>query len=184
MSKLFIEDSTLSAIGDAIRTKTGGTDLLNPLDMAAAIESIVATGGSGGGSVKMPDIIISGATKDMKNTSFYCYQVYDVTDYSQITFKYTTDNPSGSNYKSKFTLKVSPGYNMVPESGDYGRYEYKKVDTTGSQETVISASNAIVTNVEKTYDVSNMTTLVIELWLERYSTYATGSLRIHDIVLS
>lgn len=44
MSKVSIEESTLSAIGDAIREKTGESELLSPLDMPAAISSI-----SGGG---------------------------------------------------------------------------------------------------------------------------------------
>ena len=45
MSKLFIEDTTLSAIGNAIREKTGSSELISPVDMPAAIGSI-----SGGGS--------------------------------------------------------------------------------------------------------------------------------------
>lgn len=49
MSKVSIEESTLSAIGDAIREKTEETELLSPLDMPAAIRSI-----SGGGS-EYPD---------------------------------------------------------------------------------------------------------------------------------
>lgn len=183
MSKYFIEDTTLTNIADAIRAKSGTTYLLSPEQMVTAINDI-PVGGGGGGAVKMPDLIISGSTKDMKNTSFYCYQVYDVTDYDTLTFKYTTKNPSGANYKSKFTLKVSPGYSMAYESGEYGRMEYKKVDANGSQDTLISASNGVMTNMANTYDVSNMTTLVIELWLERYSTYSTGSLRVHDIELS
>ena len=44
MSKVSIEESTLSAIGDAIREKTGESGLLSPLDMPTAISSI-----SGGG---------------------------------------------------------------------------------------------------------------------------------------
>lgn len=45
MAKLFIEDTTLSSIGDAIRGKTGDTAKLKPLDMPAAIEGIQAGGG-------------------------------------------------------------------------------------------------------------------------------------------
>lgn len=45
MSKVFIEESTLTAIGDAIRGKTGESELLAPLDMPAAIEGIVSGGG-------------------------------------------------------------------------------------------------------------------------------------------
>ena len=44
MSKVSIEESTLSAIGNAIREKTGESALLSPLDMPTAISGI-----SGGG---------------------------------------------------------------------------------------------------------------------------------------
>ena len=47
MAKCFIEDATLTAIGNAIRAKTGGTDLMIPSAMPAAIEGIVSSGGSG-----------------------------------------------------------------------------------------------------------------------------------------
>ena len=47
MSKVSIEESTLSAIGNAIRKKTGESALLSPLDMPTAIGSI--SGGGGGG---------------------------------------------------------------------------------------------------------------------------------------
>ena len=45
MSKVFIEESTLTAIGNAIRNKTGGTDLIAPLDMPTEINGI-STGGT------------------------------------------------------------------------------------------------------------------------------------------
>ena len=41
--KYLINGSTLSAIGDAIREKSGGTALYNPAEMAAAIRSILDT---------------------------------------------------------------------------------------------------------------------------------------------
>ena len=44
MSKVFIEESTLTSIGDAIREKNGTTDLIAPLDMATAITDL-PTGG-------------------------------------------------------------------------------------------------------------------------------------------
>lgn len=43
-----INESTLTAIGNAIRSKTGGSALINPEDMASEIDSI-ETGGGGGG---------------------------------------------------------------------------------------------------------------------------------------
>lgn len=49
MSKVFIEETTLTAIGDAIREKTSSEDLIAPLDMATAISNL----SSGGGTLKM-----------------------------------------------------------------------------------------------------------------------------------
>ena len=46
MGKIFIEESTLSAIGDSIRAKTGKTDMISPLKMPTEIASIQAGGSS------------------------------------------------------------------------------------------------------------------------------------------
>lgn len=53
MSKVFIQESTLTAIGDAIRTQTGGTDLIAPGDMPTQILAI--EGGTGGGGYEPTD---------------------------------------------------------------------------------------------------------------------------------
>lgn len=47
MAKVFIEETTLTAIGDAIRSKTGKTELIDPANMSTEIAGIEA--GSGGG---------------------------------------------------------------------------------------------------------------------------------------
>lgn len=57
MSKVFIEESTLTAIGDAIRSKDGSTALIAPLDMAAAITNL-PTGG--GGDLPEEALLITG----------------------------------------------------------------------------------------------------------------------------
>ena len=46
MSKVFIEESTLTSIGDAIRSKTGETGLIAPLNMATAISNLATGGGN------------------------------------------------------------------------------------------------------------------------------------------
>ena len=46
MAKIFIEESTLSAIGNSIRAKTGKANMIPPLNMPAEIESIQTSGGS------------------------------------------------------------------------------------------------------------------------------------------
>ena len=48
MADYIIQDSTLTAIADAVRGKTGSTEAMSPMQMATAIEGI-STGGSGGG---------------------------------------------------------------------------------------------------------------------------------------
>ena len=51
MSKVFIEESTLTSIGDAIRAKTGKSDLIPPGAMPTEIESIE----TGGGGADLPE---------------------------------------------------------------------------------------------------------------------------------
>jgi hypothetical protein len=46
MSKVFIEESTLTSIGDAIREKNGTTDMIAPLNMATAITNLPSGGGT------------------------------------------------------------------------------------------------------------------------------------------
>ena len=55
MSKIFIEESTLTAIGDAIREKTGKVDLLSPAQMAIEITDIQT-----GGAIEALDITSNG----------------------------------------------------------------------------------------------------------------------------
>lgn len=58
MSKVFIEETSLSAIGDAIRKKTGKSDLLSPAQMVTAIGSI-QTGGGSGGSTDIEEVVLT-----------------------------------------------------------------------------------------------------------------------------
>lgn len=50
MSKYAIEDSTLIAIGDAIREKAGTTNSMTPSEMVTAILAITGGGGGAGGN--------------------------------------------------------------------------------------------------------------------------------------
>lgn len=56
MAKVFIEETTLTAIGDAIRGKTGKTDLIDPANMSTEIAGIEA---GGGGGVEIPDSVFN-----------------------------------------------------------------------------------------------------------------------------
>ena len=56
MAKIFIEESTLSAIGNSIRAKTGKTNMIPPLNMPAEIESIQTGGGGSSAPVSANDV--------------------------------------------------------------------------------------------------------------------------------
>ena len=55
MTKLFIEETTLSSIGDAIRSKAGTNELISPLDMPNAIINLPS-----GGDIEVEPIVIEG----------------------------------------------------------------------------------------------------------------------------
>lgn len=55
MAKVFIEEATLTAIGDAIRGKTGKTELLDPANMGTEISGIET-----GGDIEVEPIVLSG----------------------------------------------------------------------------------------------------------------------------
>lgn len=62
MSKVYLEDSTLTAIGTAIREKAGSSDLLLPSEMASAITNL-PTGGSSELVFKMATITPTSSAK-------------------------------------------------------------------------------------------------------------------------
>ena len=71
MAKYIIEDTTLSNIADAIRSKTGDTTEYTPAEMPAKIESIETGGGSGTGgggySVDYINRALKNGDKSMEN---------------------------------------------------------------------------------------------------------------------
>ena len=58
MAKVFIEESTLTNIGNSIRNKTGKTELIDPALMSAEIDSISA-GGGGALELSPEDLILT-----------------------------------------------------------------------------------------------------------------------------
>ena len=102
MSKVAINEITLTNIGDAIREKTGKTDLIAPGDMPAEIASI-STGGGGG---ETEPIVLSG------NCDYACAGSLS----AKIFDKVTTNNITSMNfmfYKSPaeripFEININP----------------------------------------------------------------------------
>ena len=83
MAKIFIEESTLSAIGNSIRAKTGKTNMIPPLSMPTEIESIQT--GDGGSS----------APVSANNVTFYDYDGTIVASYSFEEVQALTSLPAG-----------------------------------------------------------------------------------------
>lgn len=69
MSKLLINQSTLSSIGDAIRTKGGTTDLIPVTGLANAILDLEVSGG--GGSVSGLTLTVSGDARYFNNGGYW-----------------------------------------------------------------------------------------------------------------
>ena len=86
MAKIFIEESTLSAIGNSIRVKTGKTNMIPPLNMPAEIISI-QKGDSGSSS----SVLSNDAT-------FYDYDGTVVASYSLEEVQALTSLPAGPSH--------------------------------------------------------------------------------------
>lgn len=85
MAKIFIEESTLSAIGNSIRAKTGKTSMIPPLNMPNEIESI-QTGGSS-------------APVSSNDVTFYDYDGTVVASYSLEEAQALTALPDGPTHE-------------------------------------------------------------------------------------
>lgn len=87
MAKVFIEETTLTAIGDAIRGKTGKTDLIDPANMSAEIAGIEA-----GDSGEVPDVVLTG------NAAYACSGAVAGAFISNFPNKVTTKDITNAAY--------------------------------------------------------------------------------------
>ena len=97
MSKVLVNESSLTGIADAIRGKNGSTDTYKPSEMAAAITAI--SGGGGGYDIPDEAFVISG----------------------DCSYRFANNgwNWFIENYGNKITTKdIISGYNMFSNSGD------------------------------------------------------------------
>ena len=111
MTKL-IQESTLTAIGDAIRAKTGSAELMSPSAMATAIAGI-ETGGGGGSSADL-------SAQDLRNLNYINKRIGGVAhEYYNPTstlFSLTTDAYSFLSYDKTLTSVNLPN---MPEMSMY-----------------------------------------------------------------
>ena len=83
MAKVFIEENSLTAIGNAIRGKTGESALLSPAAMVTAIEGIETGGGSGNTDIE--DKIIAGELSGEYTNNRVTKIKNDLFQYNELT---------------------------------------------------------------------------------------------------
>lgn len=128
MANVFIEDSTMSAIGDAIRAKTGGTDLILPANMATEIGNITTGGGDegwglaiGGGAEKLAgNIALFSSSGTYKWTENMPSEATDVYGYIEITATATDETGAAiaENFETR-KIAVNPA-DITYSSLSYG----------------------------------------------------------------
>ena len=141
MSKLFIENTTLTAIGDAIREKTGKTDLIAPGDMPAEISSIT-TGGGGdiepvvlredqqfgcGGAIasKYIELFGNGVSTDNISNAYCMFRYYDnETIPFEINFKDAVTHKINQMFYGCKNLKSLPKINGCIPSDTTSMFAY------------------------------------------------------------
>ena len=114
MAKVFIEETTLTAIGDAIRGKTGKTELIDPANMSTEIASIT----TGGGGYEIPDeaFMLTGDCSYLaKGATWHWFfdlyknkiQTKDITDMDSMFRQNQFNNQTWSNFDSfPFTFNI------------------------------------------------------------------------------
>lgn len=129
MSKLAIENTTLTAIGDAIREKEGSTDLIPVGEIAARIGAM-----SGGGSTD--DIFGTGYVKDAPENTVYSH----VTNLSNCnsgtlatSYNITSQNlpPFGYKIMPNTTIKFDSLVPTLMYDPYYQRYDYMNIMPEG-----------------------------------------------------
>lgn len=98
MSKVFIQESTLTAIGDAIRTQTGGTDLIAPGDMPAEILAIEV--GSAGYVPTEEDLKLTGECGNKFSNNGWAWVIDNYGD------KITSENITSMTYMFSESSKL------------------------------------------------------------------------------
>lgn len=199
MSKLFIEDTSLVAIGDAIRAKTGKSDKLTPAQMASEIGSIT-TGGGGGSSSGLPTPPEGGWTyatspwsSKFNTTTTYTrdYWNFDVTDCNKITITWTylPNSASGSSYANTIITQKHYGYEAgwvdTTKTGN-SEATFTAIDSNAKKASASSDEYWVVQGISKqsgsfTVDVSAYTRFTVELWVASAGYASACAIYVSDI---
>lgn len=136
MSKYIVDESSLTAIGDAIREKTGGTELIPFTNMPNEIASITTGGGSG---IEVEPIVLSGessyscsgqlaskfielfgdriTTNNLANVN-YMFSDYELTNIPfELNMRNSNYYPCNSLFEGAKNLEILPRMNNFYPSG-------------------------------------------------------------------
>ena len=152
----------LQAIGEAIRNKTGQSELLTLDEMPAAIEGIQA----GGGNKKTYQDMYFKAYTYTGAASDEWYMLIDTIDVSELKFKYDYIPSTPNNSQNDITLTVYYGYTLEPGNQNW---TIKSNEDNSKTETLTSNLKTKVEGVENTLDVSNYSSIVIRGYIYKNS---------------
>ena len=127
MSKYVIEDTTLTAIGDAIRSKDGTTEPILVSDFASKIAAITTGGGSGGGepslNMRVTTVYSNASASNLTQDFTYTTQEDELGIY--VMTIHGSESASKPSSSLSFTLHfgavlITPTqfYNLTEGSGD------------------------------------------------------------------
>lgn len=109
MAKVFINESTLTAIGAAIREKTGKSDKITPLNMPSEIKGIV----SGGGDLPEEAFVISGDCAYRFTNGGWDWFLNEYGD------RVTTKDITNSNYMFNYSKITKIPFDLNFNGGSY-----------------------------------------------------------------
>lgn len=112
-----INESTLTDIADAIRSKTGGSALINPEDMADEIESI-STGGGGGSLPSIISKIDGGSFTPSSDTQASSYSISHSLGVTPKGFVIWTEDDLSGNVATRYMANSFLTLTDVTRSND------------------------------------------------------------------
>lgn len=183
MSKVFIEESTLTAIGNAIRGRSGGAELISPADMATKIANLPSGGGEPGNVANLAGFSImrigQGATV---GTS----PAIDYQGYATLTFKARRRSPlsaydSDGNLQSQGAIYVYYDYVQVNDGSMYWN-ESEAFSATMDSDDVVTYT---VDLTQPPYSTATVKRLALQaIFIDNYTAEVSKFFDIFDIQLS
>ena len=195
MAKLFIEDTSLTNIAKAIRSKANTTAKMTPAQMATAINQIPTGGASNPTQPEAPDGGWTYPNSPWKAYWYYHYSdeginqdwLFDVSNCSKLKLTIVYNPPSSSTYALEVKYKGYYGYtskldNMGSASSSKLNFERTAKDSSTKYDSIYTtlfsrSSSSSETTI--TFDVSNYTSFVLVLCGLGYSSSYKGNAAIY-----